>query len=216
MDLWLQLIGWYVAEGSGARAVTLSLNSVDGGRECAEVALLLDKLGLKYVTYPSGPAAGVRIYDARLARWFQANCGVRALKKRAPEFIGGLSARQIRLFLQALYAGDGQRTPTAHILTTTSAVLADQVQEMLLKVGDASKAQYVAKKKLGFLRGRSILSRNPAHYINWLTRSSTHHTSCTTIEEWVEYSGVLYSLSGNLQTIFVRRHGQAVWSGGVI
>lgn len=223
MDAWLHFLGWYIAEGCTSPSkpeVSVAANNTDGGIEASVVerAIIAAEFQPR-LACADNPAVVFKIYDTQLARWLRSECGMRAHNKKVPAFVKSLSPRQITIFLQALFAGDGHKTKTAHILCTTSRRLADDVQELLLKAGYSSysfkRAPYNSKLPVG---NRHIIARHDVYNVNWLKKSYYHNTASNkdrraAVERWEPYQGEVHCVTVPNGIIHVRRNGIPVWCG---
>ncbi len=133
--------------------------------------------------------------------------------KFVPDFIKHLSPRQIKIFLHWLALGDGTMMRNGfRIFYTSSRKLADDLQELLLKIGrvgtlrsrrrrsnvwivdhyaDASRVQYEVIERVRKLD-------------SWIDRRDT---------KTVNYAGVVYCASVKNHIMYVRRNGKAYWCG---
>lgn len=207
----LKFLGWYVAEGHTIGSnISICLN-YKNSKEQEDVIDIVNCLGMKYKLYEKSGI--LRIYDKRFGLYLKRECGHLSVMKKCPSFIKELSPRQIRLFLETLYRGDGHQSKTSLILTTISKTLADDVQELLLKVGDSSRI-YNARMRTN----SKIHSKHAVYEVNWLKNSNIHQTqekglSKSSIETLVDYDGMVYCVSVPQKIIFVRRNGKPVWCG---
>ena len=217
----VRLLGWFVAEGNidqrSCSTMTLSLNGIDL-KEGEYVKSILNQLPFRYKTkwYKDKNLFSIRIYNTQLCTWVDNVCGHGAYNKRIPTFIKELCPALIREFLNELYLGDGHKSKTARVLTTVSRLLADDVMECILKVGDTSSIS---------IRPPSITIKITGKYnvynINWLTSSYYHHTSnshdtAESLErkEYItSYDGYVYCATVPGNKLFVRRGGKPVWCG---
>ena len=222
MGDWLEFLGFYVAEGcsdASSGTVAIASNNVDGGIEKEYTKNLIDNIGFKYsITMKDRSAAVFRIYKKQLALWLIEHCGHLAQNKKAPPFIKELSPDLINRFLIGLYRGDGHKTKTAHILTTVSKQLADDVQELILKTGDTSYCFVLPPTRGTFVGGREIIGRFDIHCVNWLKKSRSHNTANKgmakkSVEELVDYDGDVFCVTVPHNIIYVRRNGIPVWCG---
>jgi len=218
MDCWLTFLGWYVAEGCSNTErgeIAIACNNTDGGGERKTIMEVIESIGYKVkTTFEDKPALIFKIYRKQLAIWLSSNCGSVSYKKKVPNFIKELSPRQIEIFLNSLYAGDGHKTDTAYILTTVSKQLADDVQELLLKVGYSSRI-YGVRQPRGT---KQIKGKRLVYEINWLKKSNYHNTSNKGLaksseEGMIDYKGKVYCVTVPSHIIYVRRNGIPVWCG---
>ena len=227
MEKWLSFLGWYVAEGCSSLKrgeIAICLNGTDGGLEAKEVSSILQTLGISYKEHRRGSGTVLKIYSRQLAVWLDDNCGHLAQNKKSPAFIKQLSPRLIKIYLDALYKGDGHKSVTSNILTTVSKKLSDDVSELLLKAGYSFK---ISSRNRGlqaaYVLGRRIRSNFPVYEVNWLKKTTTHSTtthdtkeSILEKEKMVYYKGKVYcaTVPGNL--LYVRREGIPVWCGNSV
>ena len=104
MDAFLQLLAWYLCEGSVDRR---------NGHTCITISQYLHKHIMYDCLRPFNPHlvnGGINIYDPCLNMYFRQFGS--ANKKYIPDFVKTLSARQIRVFLDAFALGDGEQTKT--------------------------------------------------------------------------------------------------------
>lgn len=229
MDAWLKFLGWYVAEGCTSKNVDIRIasNNVDGGKEKEKISNILKESGLDFATSNNDRSAlTFRIVNNQyhygflyqLGSWLLSNCGHRALNKKVPNFIKNLSSRQIRLFLECLYQGDGHKMPTGYILYTISKKLAYDVLELLLKIGDCGSISHRKPGPGKIYNGKVIQGKHEVYEINWLTHSYYHNTSNkgmskSSHEKWINYNDMVYCVTLPNHVIYVCREGKPVWCG---
>ena len=195
MDDFLDFLGWYIAEGCSDKKgnISIACNNTDGGTEKEVIQGVIGKIGYPTKTTLEDKSALVfRIYNTALAKWLLENCGHRALNKKIPDFIKELSPRQIRIVLNSLYQGDGHKTKTSYRLTTVSKKLSDDVQELILKLGDTFRESKYKSRITSFV-GSGI---NPVYEISWM-KLGYHNTqekglSKSSFEGLVDYEGKVY------------------------
>lgn len=218
-DSFFQLLGWYVAEGcsnSERGEVAIACNNTDNGAEKKIIKEVLENCNLKIKTSMEDKHAIVfKIYSKQLASWLFDNCGHNSYNKKIPQLVKDASARQIKLFLQSLFVGDGHETETAYILTTVSKQLSDDVQECLLKSGYTSR-QYKVREEGTMISPSTKKECKTAkvYEINWLKHSDNHNTGSRPSQESIEqYDGMVYCVTVPEHVIYIRRNGIPVWCG---
>lgn len=227
-DSFLALLGWYVAEGSSSKTsqITFSLNykSIE---ELNLVENIILESGLTPKVFRDIPKkrGGINVYNRELMEYLKKECGMRSENKKCPEFIKQLSPRQINIFLDNLYKGDGHKAKTSHILTTVSKKLADDVSELLLKnnktfrISNRDRTDHIT-----YIEGRAITPNFRVYEINWLKNSNTHitpnsHDSFEKIEKqesMVDYDGKVFCVEVPNHILYVRRNGIGVFCGNSI
>jgi DNA polymerase elongation subunit (family B) len=153
----------------------------------------------------------VKISSKRLSSWLYTNCGKVSHEKKVPEFIKGLSPEYIRIFLEALFMGDGGfRGGELGGLTTVSKRLADDVQELLLKVGLTSSL-WKRRFDRGWWRGK-FYKYDPAEPIFCVGVGKRAFTKIKKPHEEY-YKGEVHCVTTRNGVVFVRRNGKTCWCG---
>ncbi|RJX49389.1 hypothetical protein DP106_09350 [Halonotius pteroides] len=130
---WLELVGWYVTEGSldSARGrVTLHQSDADGR---ATIRALLDRMDIPYST----DDRGFNISNQHLVNWLGAHCGHDAANKQVPTRVFELDGELIRGLLDTLIQGDGSRTASGlERYWTTSDTLKNDIVDLAVRCGE--------------------------------------------------------------------------------
>ena len=228
MMSWMRFLGFYVAEGcsdwmreanrkygNNGGTISIAYNPYD---EEDLVQKLIRDIGFEP---KDGGRRTKRIYSVDIAEWLFVNCGHRAWNKKVPTFIKTLPKEYIEEFLKYLYIGDGHKTATSNILTTTSKQLSDDVQELLIKCGYSFR-EFIRDRrghKGGSVCGNEIITKHISYDINWLQLedieidNSKARKSKSFIERWEPYKGVVYCVTVPNHIIYIRRNGKGVWCG---
>ncbi len=218
MKDWLKFLGFYTAEGCSDKkrgSVAIACNNVDGGKEALMTESLISALDYKIKAKMLDKSARVYgIYNRQLCNFLLDNCGHLAHNKKVPNFVKELSSDLIRHFLKYLFIGDGHRSKCALTLTTTSKKLADDVQELILKVGDSSRIYSARPARSSAL----VIGKHETYTVNWHKNEKRHNTqnkglSKGSIEKYIDYAGMVYCVTVPSNIIFVRRNGIPVWCG---
>jgi DMSO/TMAO reductase YedYZ molybdopterin-dependent catalytic subunit len=152
-----ELVGWYVAEGSGAdsdfRGIAFALNADEVQEGERIMKLLRDIFGSTPHTYSNERGTLLRIVATssrlgKLAPMFKTWCGADAESKKIPDFILNAPEDLLKSFLRSLLSGDGYSpvfkgktgVGTDFIdITTSSTMLAYQLILAFSKVGIAAE-----------------------------------------------------------------------------
>ena len=154
--------------------------------------------------------------------------------KYIPKEIKNLCPRQLKILLDAMCLGDGHtryRIDARYNIPsketryyTASEQLADDVQEILLKIGISGNIVVVRDKDKDYdtkIKGRKItpnydelavsfvFKNEPLVNYNKQNKNKAHH-------EWVDYVGMVYCLEVPNHIIYVRRNGKPCWSGNSV
>jgi hypothetical protein len=128
------VFGWYLAEGSVAdeRRLEIAKSSAANPDQYKEIESLLLRLGWTVSRDPNK----LRVCNAGVARWFMQEFGTGCDKKHIPSWVREWPRPWLQQLVQSAMDGDGTRsTATAWMYPTTSSELADNLQEVCLKLG---------------------------------------------------------------------------------
>ena len=207
---YLRFMGWYLSEGSFSygRYYQVALTQQDNAVRGELGDLLARVTGGR----PRHKNIQVVVDDKRLCEYVK-QFG-HSWEKFVPPNIKALSPRLIRIFLDALFSGDGSiRDGRWTAYYTSSRQLCDDVQELLLKVGlSFSTRKRDGGVDCGEVNGVRIKSRRDSYEL-----SVNHENLRPRIKGKpgvVAYKGTVWDLSVPPNgTLFVRRRGKVVWSG---
>ena len=211
MDDWLSFLGWYIAEGSVNHAGKKSPNRIcisqNIGEQSDRIAMTLqriaDAMKCTYAAYAfkDGKKAMHYLYSTQLGVYLE-QLGT-SLNKRIPRDLLKLSRRQLRILFDALMEGDGtwrNRERQQGMYFTSSRQLADDVQEIALKLGlSANISQFGTEYHVN-------IARSTVFQVNQFPEDPN---------DWMEeYAGQVYccEVPGD-GIIMVRRNGKPIWCG---
>ena len=219
MDDWLKFFGIWIAEGSfdndniaqshGYRVFITQINK----KTREEIRNVLDNLPLHYKEIENGFVITNKQLWSYLRQFGHCH------DKFIPNELKDLSKEQLQILFEWLVKGDGHIRPLRGIATkrqiiyyTVSKGLADDVQEIVMKLGWLAT---ITKRKARntFIKGRKVNSSD--QYVIGI-QQSTHYrlrSSNITLER---YNGKVYSCEVPNHTLFVRRNGKVSWSGNSI
>ncbi len=222
MDLWLEFLGYWLTEGSVyPRHYAIDLATADP-QLAQRFMWVVRTLGETPGLYRTGQAFHVKWNSPVMSTWL-APLGHADQKYIPCEFLC-LSRRQLRILFDAMMAGDGDKVEGRRFWTTSER-LKDDFQELLLKIGYAGICQVKDKRGQSHIgpQGKTIRNNFPLWCVGiWkerLTpRVSVGYCSKTnprtrTLEEIIDYRGIVYCVQVPSGVIYVRRKGKGVWSG---
>jgi hypothetical protein len=206
-------LGVFLAEGwVRADRDDVIVSQTSGSRHLSEIHQILAATGLHWD------------YDARnskfttshltLAGWLRENCGSRAWGKRVPREFLELPQDMLEALLHGMMLGDGHWSREGQRrYTTTSAQLADDVQEIFQRLGRDAwvRPQDLSQYAPGDPgHGRAIRRTGRMQYVvhermgeyHWLPKP-----------KMTEYHGTVYSVTVPNAIVYVRRNGKAIWCG---
>lgn len=207
MDEWLEFLGWYISEGSTSRSVVRGdyeiYNTQVYQSKYPDTVQRLHDLFRSWGFAPQITRQGkcVNVWGKQL--YAELSPLGKCDEKYVPDYVKSLSSRQIMIFLTTLFKGDGSITDGFwRSYTTTSKRLADDVQELLLKVGlvgQVSGPKHHPGKKPTWSVSVSRQKLNPIF-----------KPSCVS-EEY--YRGYVYDVTMPKEpTLLVRRNGKISWA----
>ncbi|WP_324756745.1 DNA polymerase domain-containing protein [Haloarcula sp. GH36] len=129
---WLELMGWFVTEGSTDRANGRLTIHQSGETDRRAIADLLDRMGVNYNT----DERGVNISNQYLLDWFAEHCGEGYANKRLPDWVFELDGEVLTGLLETMIRGDGSRANSGlGKFWTKSTYLRDAVADIAVRCG---------------------------------------------------------------------------------
>lgn len=228
---WASFLGWFVSEGcvytekrkTGRYRIVLTQNP---GAKRKQIEDLLSSMGIKWRTC-AGHGKQIEFTSKSLGQYLLRECGHGASNKKVPREIKDGSTEVIEEFLNAFLLGDGTCRKSdggGRTYRTSSKQLANDIQEMLSKVGRAGKMSIHAKAGTEFqIEGRNSRRLTDVYAVyerGNLGRGSQNENRDKFIikkkASRVWYSGFVWCVSTKHQTIYVRRKGIPMWSGNSV
>lgn len=222
IKLYAEFMGWYLSEGcslpqKGRRFIQISQSKKVNFDKYEIIKTLLNKIGFKYRAFNDGFIINSASLSLQMAIYSKCN------EKYIPLIIKNAEPDIIRIFLNAFNLGDGSRKKgkfwkggkfnDERTYFTTSKRMADDLGELLLKVGKRPSF-YLQKNK-----GKGIQHKNGYYYSKydlWIIRecNSKYSTLNNLLIKEVDYNDYSYcvELEKN-HTLWIRRNGKTVWCG---
>jgi len=201
INTFLKFLGWYISDGStGKRGIIKISDPKEESKR--ELVGIFKEMGLNPKVTPDG----VYVYSRPISRFLQ-KLG-KAHTKYIPKWVKNLPSHRLKLLFETLMKGDGDKLKTRY--TTVSKQLADDFQEICLKIGLACTIYSRKPKKVKFKDGH--ITKSKGSYDIIISRKQLT-PEIETIPKEVEYAGFVYDVTVPNHTIYVRRCGKAVWSG---
>ena len=214
MDDWLRFLGIYLAEGNcGSGSVSISQTT-----KRKEVKEILEKLPF---TFSDEAGKMFRISSIQLENYLKqfGKCN----EKFVPDYVKELSPRQINIFLDAYCLGDGNiRKKGQREFATTSKRLADDIQELIFKIGNVANIKIERTEgSVMEIFGRKYVRRFDKYII---TERVERTEFLIDLAHWKErevspyrkeyYRGYVYDVEvPKYHILYVRRNGKPCWSG---
>ena len=216
MDDWLRFFGFWLAEGCtdnekiakthGYRTTITQINI----KKRKEIKKVLDSLPFNYSL--DGKSNFV-ICNKQL--WTYLRQFGNKYTKYIPKEIKELEPKKLKILFDWLVKGDGHiRKKTGQITYwTASKKLADDIQEVVLKLGWLATIK-ANTRKISKINGRKVESNTI--YTIGIHRKSRHFRLREKSIQKKHYKGKVYCLEVPNHTLYVRRNGKPTWCGNSI
>lgn len=218
-DEFAEFMGWFLSEGwtngSGANVQVGICQKKTYGR--LRIAQLLTRMGFGF-----GTSKAQFVFNS-IDWWSYLRQFGKCYDKFVPEIIKNMNVRQLRIFFDAVMAGDGTWQKDNGYYFTTSTRLADDIAEIAVKLGykvyvssrwrgswrnnDAPRRlQYTVACRAG--DGRDIKLRTDVR------RRNRKHTATKKQVRREQYKGKVYCIGLEKYHMFVIRQRGSVWVSG--
>lgn len=198
MDDWLRFFGLYLSDGyvgkSHGRPCYICLKAKNPYK--LNVARQVYQVfgGLK--EYTDHDHTVIRVYNPIVAKHL--TIYGKAATKFVPKELKALSSRQLKILYESFMDGDGTRRDRSDRYDTISWRLADDIQEIALKIGKAAT--------IG----------NNSYYKRLTISDKTINRVAKENRRWEHYSGTVHCCTVPTGIIMVRRNGRMMWSGNTM
>lgn len=217
-----EFLGWFVSEGSAAKTIKVPGNGyrvvISQSRSAnpikyALIGALLDRLPWNYVTFESGYSiSSKQLWE------FVRPLGT-CYEKYVPQWIKDGNTEIIRRFLTSAIMGDGwyRSSGNACGYGTCSKRLADDIQELLIKMGKTASiiSSSPESYKAHPLRNKLVRTKNNFHSVyEWSRPYAVLRNSAGVPNfEPVAFEGQVYCATVPNGTLIVRRNGKPIVCG---
>lgn len=160
IDSFFSFLGWYVAEGCldkpqfpgrGFQVVVAQNKGIKKDKIFEDIS--------KFGFHPRMTARAVVFTDKRMWHWLDEHVRQYSFNKKVPDIVKNASPRLIEIFINSAVDGDGWRQAGRRSYATVSKRLADDFQELFLKIGRRATMSLVRAKDYN-IRGRKGFARN--------------------------------------------------------
>ena len=203
VDTFLKFLGWWISEGSISMPdYSISITQSET-RYYNEIKNMLDDLGIKY-NYNKG-CMSFRFNSKQIYQYIKPLRG--SHNKYIPKWVKNLSVRQINIFLDSLFKGDGSfKNGELRKYYTVSKRLSDDVVELLLKTGRNSTIN-LSKRTLTPPSGIECYTEC---FVISICKSKLSRTNNIKKRK---YDGEIWCVEVPNNTVFVKRNGKTCWCG---
>lgn len=208
MDDWLAFMGIWIADGSVSSNKVCVTQKTPAKSACIEK--MLSRLPFKFTKEKNMFSC----HNKQLYSYLQ-NFGY-AWEKYIPDFVKELSSRQIAIFLDWYAFGDGAiMKNNSRIFYTSSRRLADDVQELLLKIGRLGIFKTRQRNGQAWIVDRFVCqSRAQYEVTERVIKLESHLDRKDT--KIIDYSGRVYCATVKNHLMYVRRNGKPYWCGNTL
>ncbi len=209
MSKWIPFFGFWLAEGCTSLQkrkrkdrnkpyyeyqIRITQNE---GKNAEEFKRVLERLPFPYLTKKAGKKLEFCIWSKQLFSYLR-RFGASG-EKFVPEEIKGLEKNHLSSLLGWMMKGDGYEGNGNIEYYTKSEKLANDVQEVILKIGLTAN---IYRKNKGKFSWYKVCNSRSKHFR--LSKESVKK---------VDYKGKVYCLEVPNHTLYVRRNGRACWCG---
>lgn len=213
-ETWFKFLAAYLSDGHTRKD---NLKVMIGQKEDASVLIILyliEKLGFTYsLTKPRSDIYMISISSVQLGTHLK-TFGSLATNKRLPSYLKAASPRLIDIFLDAYTMYDGAVNKNgARVFYTSSKELADDLQELIYKLGrKGSVLKYEVKDSV--IKGKLVTNCADRYIITEYVRTSSVSFDPQVNLEIIDYEGDVYCPTMPTHHLFfMRRNGFCMWSG---
>jgi len=225
MDDWLEFFGYFLSEGSVQFKEDIPyrvhVSQCKHEDKIYKIEDCILRLGFKYSYDTHNFAISNKQIASYLAQFGKTS------EKFIPREILELPPRQLRILLEAMILGDGWCGKKNHhrLYCTSSKRLADDVQELALKIGISANIKVAFKAgNESVIRGRTIKARHDHYHVSLLESygRNSNEPIVNAFENRAEqitkehYNGKVYCVDVPGHIIYVRRNGKPVWCGNSV
>lgn len=218
-EQYAKFMGWYLSEGScdnALKRISIAQSKEVNPDKWEEIKELIDEIDCKYSYNDNRFIMYNGFYE-----YFKQFGG--SHEKHIPDNIKNATPKIIKLFLEAFIKGDGHERKSKcykggnfqneRVYTTSSKRMADDIGELLLKIGKRPSFYFSNNK------GKKIKFRNGTYELNadiWRINECNSKTAALSNmkKEIVIYNDMVYCVElEKYHTLYVRRNGKCTWSG---
>lgn len=207
----LELVGWYISEGSLFRCGERPTKYVQIRNNAykKEITELLDEMGLNYSVYDRGK---IVIFHHDLARYLQ-RCGTYSKNKRIPQEIKELDNKHLVHLFSSMFKGDS--CDNTQVYYTISKRLKDDFAELCFKLGYQPRITFSDNNE-SVINGRKIRGLNRCYEVHVSFEPKNYFTVYDDGKDHYQtkqYEGKVWCLTTEAGNFFTYRNGNIQVSG---
>ena len=225
MDVWLQLVGMFISDGSTNTNTNAFRISAVKQRKIDFNTMILGKLGIDFSYHES--AGNFYVSGSKYPDIYDhlSELSLGALNKRLPDYVWNLSQRQSRILLEALMQGDGHTMQykgedSFSRYGTISVQLANDISRLAVHCGysaiikiaeEPTGIARVGVRNLGPRAGQvvSITQKHTYYKVSIITKQNqpfiNKKTNDSNVEKLVKYTGKVYCIEAPSSHVYYMR-----------
>lgn len=225
MDVWLQLVGMFISDGSTNTNTNAFRISAVKQRKIDFNTMILGKLGIDFSYHES--AGNFYVSGSKYPDIYEhlSELSLGALNKRLPDYVWNLSQRQSRILLEALMQGDGHTMQykgedSFSRYGTISIQLANDISRLAVHCGysaiikiaeEPTGIARVGVRNLGPRAGQvvSITQKHTYYKVSIITKQNqpfiNKKTNDSNVEKLVKYTGKVYCIEAPSSHVYYMR-----------
>jgi phosphoribosylamine-glycine ligase len=208
MDNWLKFLGLWLAEGwTSTKGYQLGI-AQNKERVRKEIREILSSLPFKFRENKD-----VFVCDDKQLWSYLRPLGD-SLNKYLPREYLDLSREQLELLYNHMFLGDGNQSRKTRVYYTSSKRLADDVQELLLKIGKVGTIKSRNRKggKIGDRKFKEVhtcyeVLERIEKKVSWIDKRDT---------KIVDYDGPVFCVEVPNHILYVKKNGKSFWCGNTL
>lgn len=231
-ELFAKFLGFFISEGYLSNSDTSICISQNEGEIHDDIFKTITDMGFSACSCKSGDFNNkvIKFKCFALYEWLK-KCGQGALNKCIPREILEWDKNLLSILYNAMLIGDGSKhKKNGHeVIYTNSIQLANDIQELALKIGKAANIRVdnrVGESHLLVKTGQVIENKNIGYIVSLVSHLYPHVNAHLNnkesnrwkknngfMDEFIDYSGDVYCVKVPSGLLYVRRNGKACWSG---
>lgn len=206
----IEMLGWYIAEGSCSNA-NKQVSIAQWNDANRDRLVLLAKLN-GFNPYVAPDKRGITISKVVFYNWIKKYCPGHSHTKRIPAFLKDATKEELQAFLDGYLGGDGCRQARGwHSCTTVSRLLADDLQELILKLGFSSCLAIKPGVTGHSIKGGPPIKTAQTSYMLSFNYKFLEPQLRKAVK--VPFDGEVYCVSVPNEVFMIRRDGKTCWTG---
>ena len=216
-EVFMKFLGLYLAEGSigsGKRSVVISQSPKSKRRD--EIRQILEEFSTSLNCKLTENEKGFQISSIQLVNYLGklGLVGKKSYEKFIPQEFKELSPKLLRDLLYGFYLGDGSYHRNQYIYATSSERLADDLQEIVIKIGKVANI-YERKQKgtIMTIDGKKYTRNSNLYVVSERSKKINYYVDNRN-KNIVTYKGKVWDVEvEDNHTLLVRRKGKPYFSG---